>query len=172
MPLGFLFNRGRGRREFAAGFVHVAPGPSLSGHNRTHYWMLCLVEMPGGVFAGRRVATADVATGQALTQRNPLGAFLQAFFAGDRRARRRKVGLGEVLEMFTWLVHTLSPLALGLDGFRFAFIWLKGARLCRPESKPSRDDDSVKDGEEALCSDSQERRRDGAFENGGVIVEV
>src|SRR5262249_37346051 len=107
-------------REFATDLVHVAPGPSLPGHNRTHHWMVRLVEMLCRVFAGRRVATAHVATGHALTQRNPPGAFFQAFFAGDWHARRRKVGLTQVLKMFAWLVHTFCPLTLVLDCFRFA----------------------------------------------------
>ena len=80
--------------------------------------MVRLVEMLGRVFARRRVATTHVATGHALTQRNPPGAFFQAIFADDWRARRRKVGLAQVLKMFAWLVHTFCPLTLGLDGFR------------------------------------------------------
>src|SRR5215467_7672282 len=115
MVLRFRFSRGRGWREFATDFVHVAPGPSLPGHNRTHHWMVRLVEMLCRVFAGRRVATAHVATGQALTQRNPPGAFFQAFFAGDWHTRRRKVGLAQVLKMFAWRVHTFCSLTLGLD---------------------------------------------------------
>ena len=113
-----------------------------------------------------------MAAGHALTQRNPLGAFFQAFFASDWLARRREVGFDKVLEMFTRLVHTLCPLILGLDGFRFAFIWLKGAPLCRPESQSSRDDEAIKEGEESLCRNSQEGCRDGAFEDGGAVVEV
>jgi hypothetical protein len=76
--------------------------------------------------------------------------------------------------MFTWLLHTFSPLNWGLDGFRFASIFysLKGVQLCRPDSKASRDDESIGDGEKSLCSNGQESCRDGAFENGFVIVEV
>jgi len=99
-------------RELPSDFVHVAPGPSVSGHNRTHHWMLCFVEMSGSVFAGRRVATAHVTAGQTLAQRRPLSAFFQAFFAGEWHGRRRKVGLGKILEMITWLVHTFFPFEL------------------------------------------------------------
>jgi hypothetical protein len=120
MVPGLLFNRGRGWREFTGDFVHVAPGPSLAGHDRTHHWMLCFVEMLRRMFAGRRIATAHMAAGHALAQRHPRGAFFQAFFAGDWHARTRKVRSGEVLKMFAWLAHTFSPLNLGLDGFRFA----------------------------------------------------
>jgi hypothetical protein len=52
MVLGLFFDCGKGWREFTADFVQVAPGPSLSGHNRTHHWMLGLAEMLRGVFAG------------------------------------------------------------------------------------------------------------------------
>jgi hypothetical protein len=109
-----------GWRKLASDFMHVAPGPSLSGHNRTHHGMLCFVEMFGRVFAGRRVATAHMAASHALAQRHPASALFQAFFAGEWQGRRRKVGLGKMLQMFTWLAHTFAPLDLGLDGFRFA----------------------------------------------------
>ncbi len=120
MPLQFLAHRGCVWGEFATDFVHVAPSPSLPRHPRTHYWMLCLVEMLRRVFARRRIATADVATGHALAQCNPPGALLQAFFAGDRRAKGCKVGFGQILQMFTWLVHIFSLLFSDLDGFRLA----------------------------------------------------
>lgn len=82
--------------------------------------MVRLAEMLCRVFAGRRVATAHVATGHALTQRNPPGAFFQAFFAGHWHARRRKVALAQVLKVFAWLVHTFCPLTLGL--YRFGLV--------------------------------------------------
>jgi hypothetical protein len=52
MVLGSLFHIASGWHELAGDFMHVAPGPSFSRHNRTHYWMLRFVKMPCGVFAG------------------------------------------------------------------------------------------------------------------------
>jgi len=78
------------------------------------------VKMLCRVFAGRRIATAHMAASQTLAQRHPSSAFLQAFLAGEWHGRRRKIGFGKVLKMFTWLVHTFSPLDLSFVSFRFA----------------------------------------------------
>src|ERR1700722_2670031 len=109
-----------GWREFAGDLVHVAPGPLVSGHNRTHHRMQRFVVMSCGVFAGRRVATAHVTAGHTLAQRNPPSAYFEALFAGVWHGRRGKVGLAKILKMFTLLVHKFSSLNLGLGSFRFA----------------------------------------------------
>ncbi len=111
-----FFSRGTGRRELARDFVHIAPRPLLSGHHRTHHGMVGLVKMPGRVFTGRRVATADIAAGLALAQRNPLRAFFQAVFTDEGHGRRRKVGRGQVFEMITWAGSYLSSFD-SLDGW-------------------------------------------------------
>ena len=45
--------------------VYIAPTPSLTGLEGAHDGMAGAMEMFGGVFAGRLVATADVAALQA-----------------------------------------------------------------------------------------------------------
>jgi hypothetical protein len=71
--LGFDFSR--------HDFVDVAPYPQLSGLNRPHYRMLCLVKMLGGVFVFRRVAAGRVSADKAHSQVNPRVARLHAVFA-------------------------------------------------------------------------------------------
>ena len=63
------------------------------------------MEMLCGVFSWRGIATADVAAGHTLAQVYPPSTFFKAFFAGIRSARRWKIGLREILEMFTWFIH-------------------------------------------------------------------
>ena len=45
--------------------VYIAPAPTLTGLERAHDGMAGAMEMFGGVFTGRLVATADVAALQA-----------------------------------------------------------------------------------------------------------
>jgi hypothetical protein len=52
-------------------FVHVAPGPGLSGLDRSHQGVLTTVEVLGGVFIFRRIAAADVSAFEAHPQVNP-----------------------------------------------------------------------------------------------------
>ena len=69
------------RCEFARDLVHVAPGPSIAGHDRAHDRMAGFVEMLCGVLSWRRIATADVAAGHTLAQRYPLSSLFEAFLA-------------------------------------------------------------------------------------------
>jgi hypothetical protein len=46
-------------------FVYIAPAPTLTGLKGAHDGMAGAMEMFGGVFTGRLVATADVAALQA-----------------------------------------------------------------------------------------------------------
>ena len=62
-------------------FIHVAPAPVLAGFDRLDQRMARHVEMLGGVFVFRRVATADVSACEAHAQVHPATADAQAVFA-------------------------------------------------------------------------------------------
>ena len=104
------------RREFTLDLVHIAPGPLFAGLDRTHDRMPGVVEMLCGVFSWRRIATADVTAGHTLAQMHPPSSLFEAFLAGIGRSRRGKIGLREILEMFTWFIHRF--IALFLCGWR------------------------------------------------------
>src|ERR1700722_2100631 len=53
----------------------------------------------------------------------------------------------------------------------FSLLCLHFARLCWPYSKTSGDEESIQNREESLCSHGHESCRNGAFQDGGPIVE-
>jgi len=52
--------------------INIAPAPTLTGLEGAHDGMAGAMEMCGGVFTGRLVATADVAALQAQAKVNPI----------------------------------------------------------------------------------------------------
>src|SRR3974390_2157512 len=147
------------RWEFTLDFVHIAPGPSVSGLDRAHDRMMGLMEMLCSVLSRRRIATADMTAGHALAQMHPPGSLFQAFLAGMGRSRRWKICLSKIIEMFTWFIHRFIAL----------FCMGDGARLCGPYLKSPRDNESIQEGKESLCCDGHQGCRDGAFQNGFMI---
>jgi len=95
--------------------VHVTPPPVLSRFERTHYGMLGLVIMPGGVFSGRTIAAADVPADQTLAQLHPRAAAFQTFFAAVTRRLN-----------FTNLRDVLA---------RLRFHFLQDRRLCSTDAQ-------------------------------------
>src|SRR4026209_128639 len=69
--------------------VHIAPDPGRWRHS-AHHRMLRVVEMFGGMLAGRRIATADVTARSALAKSDPKCPLGQAFLAGIASSLRRK----------------------------------------------------------------------------------
>ena len=67
--------------------------------------MARLMEVLGRVLADLGVAAADMAARLALPELDPARAFFQALLTGARRPRRREVGRGQVLQVFTRLRH-------------------------------------------------------------------
>jgi hypothetical protein len=62
-------------------FIHVTPSPVLSRLKRLHDGMLSLMKVFGCVLVLGRIAAADVAADEALSQVDPGIARLQAFLA-------------------------------------------------------------------------------------------
>src|SRR6516164_9643882 len=85
--------------------VDVTPRPRSPGHDGAHHGMARLMEVLGRVLTGRGVAAADMAARLARPEFDPARAFFQALLTGARRSRRREVGRGEVLQVFTRLRH-------------------------------------------------------------------
>jgi hypothetical protein len=67
--------------------VYIAPTPTFTGLEGAHDGMAGAMEMFGGVFAGRLVATADVAALQAQAKVKPITPRLQALFTAFGSAR-------------------------------------------------------------------------------------
>ncbi|HEU4478611.1 MAG TPA: hypothetical protein VFR80_08840 [Pyrinomonadaceae bacterium] len=70
--------------------MHIAPDPARR-RNSAHHRMLRIMEMFGGVLAGGRITTTNVAARPALAKRDPQRALLQALLAGVRSSLRRKI---------------------------------------------------------------------------------
>jgi hypothetical protein len=86
--------------------VDVAPPPILGRLEASNDGMPRLVKVPGGVFAGRVVAAADVPAGEAKPKMDPPSPRLETFFASLRRARLDVANLVEVRAAFR---HRSSP---------------------------------------------------------------
>ena len=67
--------------------INIAPDPILAGLERLDNRMLGGVEMFGGMFVNRIVATAHMAADQADAQMNPPAAHLQTLFTAHRTGR-------------------------------------------------------------------------------------
>ena len=67
--------------------INIAPAPTLTGLEGAHDGMAGAMEMFGGVFTGRLVATADVTALQAQAKVNPITPRLEALFTAFGSAR-------------------------------------------------------------------------------------
>src|SRR5262249_29259558 len=80
-------------------------GPGVSRHHRAHHGVLRFMEVPGRVFAGRRIAAAHVAARLALPQLHPTRSLTYAFLARAGGVGRWKCSDGQPSKMFTWQGH-------------------------------------------------------------------
>jgi hypothetical protein len=75
------FNHSDNSQGSDFGFINVAPAPVFSGFEGPDDRMAGDVKMFSGVTIGRRIATADVPTGETETQMDPCRTDHQAFLA-------------------------------------------------------------------------------------------
>jgi hypothetical protein len=104
----------KARSHSQVGFIDIAPGPVLPGLNGFHHRVARLLEVPGGVAAGRGIAAADVAADQAHPERHPVQAGLQALLATLR------IGLDRPC-----LIKVRTPSGHGLSFSRSKIAWSK-----------------------------------------------
>ena len=115
----------RSRRSHVS-LIDVAPLPGSAGLNRSHNGMTGLLEMSGGVPAGRGIAAADVTADQAHPNFHPPLAGLQAFLAA----------LGQRLDGF----HLIEVRAfLGHGASLHQTRWLSAPDLIPQDTKAGRD---------------------------------
>jgi hypothetical protein len=97
-----------GRRpvgEIEHHFVHVAPAPPLRGIITLNDRMMGCMKMPGGVLAGRLIATSNMAASATNAKVKPSVALFQAFLA----PQRARDDFADAIQMGACFRHDSSP---------------------------------------------------------------